>query len=171
MTEMRATEKTCAAPPRPSPTLRSAWPREGSCAEDPSFRRPPSRRRRPRPSPSPRARVRPTTTEALAARERRTVRALAQVRAQLRALGPRELAVELFREGELCLGARERALELFPQRAPSAEDERLDRAHRDAEHLGDLGVRASLDLAEHDRCALVEREVAERAPDVLCSRR
>ena len=132
-------------------------------------------RREPESTPRPRKRSQRATQggplRPLPARERRAVGALAQVRAQLRALGPREIAVELFREGELCVGARERALELFPQRAPSAEDERLDRAHRDAEHLGDLRVRASLDLAEHDRCALVEREVAERAPDVLCSRR
>ena len=104
-------------------------------------------------------------------RERRAVRALAQVGAQLRALGPRKVSVQLLRERDLRVVTRERAFQLLPQRAPRAEDERLDRAHRDAEHLGDLRVRASLDLAEHDRCALVEREVAERAPDVLCSRR
>ncbi|HEX3054677.1 MAG TPA: hypothetical protein VHP82_00880 [Gaiellaceae bacterium] len=106
----------------------------------------------------------------LAARERRAVRALAQVRTQLRALGPREVAVQLLREGELCVAAGERALELFPKRAPSTKDERLDRAHRDAEHVGDLGVRASLDLAQDDGRALVERKVSERAPNVLRSR-
>jgi hypothetical protein len=103
----------------------------------------------------------------LPSRERRAVRALAQVRAQLRALGPRQGAIQLLREGKLGVGAREGALELFTERTPGAEDERLHRAHRDAEHLGDLGVRAALDLAQDDGGALVEREVAERAPDVL----
>jgi hypothetical protein len=106
----------------------------------------------------------------LPARERRAVRALAQMRAQLRALRPWERAVQLLRKRELGVGAREHALELFPQRTPRAEDERLDRAHRDAEHLGDLGVRAPLDLAQDDGRALVEREMAERAADVVRSR-
>jgi hypothetical protein len=89
------------------------------------------------------------------------------VRAQLRAFGARELAVQLLRDGELRVCARQRALELLPQRTPRSKDERLHRAHRHAEHLGYLGVRAPLDLAQDDRRALVEGEVAERAPDVL----
>jgi len=103
----------------------------------------------------------------LPAREGRAVRALAEMGAQLRALGPGELAIELLRDRELGARARERALELLSQRTPCPEDERLDRAHRYAEHLGDLGVRAPFDFAQDDRRPLVEREVAECALDVL----
>ena len=48
------------------------------------------------------------------------------------------------------------AFEIMRQlpRFTRAEDERLDRAHRHAEDLGDLRIRAPLDLAEDDRRAL-----------------
>jgi hypothetical protein len=93
--------------------------------------------------------------------------ALAQVGAELGALGPRDGLVQLLRDGELGLGARERALELLPQRTTRTEDERLHRARGEAEHLGDLGVGAALDLSQDDRGTLVESQVAECAPDVL----
>ncbi|HEY2072287.1 MAG TPA: hypothetical protein VGG88_01795, partial [Gaiellaceae bacterium] len=103
----------------------------------------------------------------LAPRERRAFGALAQMGAQLRLLGARERPVELLRDRELGIGAGQRAFELLAQCAACAEDECLDRARREAEHVGDLRVRASLDLAEDDCGALVERQVTERAPDVL----
>ena len=62
------------------------------------------------------------------------------------------------------------ALELLAQRTARAEDQRLDGARRQVEDLGDLRVRASLELPHHQRGALVEGEVAERAPDVLAAR-
>src|SRR5439155_3372680 len=58
-------------------------------------------------------------------------------------------------------------LELLAEGATSAEDQRLDRAHGEAEDLGDLLVGAALELAHDERGALVEGEVAERTPDVL----
>jgi hypothetical protein len=103
----------------------------------------------------------------LAPCEGRAVRALAQVGSKLRLLGARKRLVQLLRDRQLRLGARHRALELLAQRAAGPEDERLDRARGEAEHLGDLRVRPSLDLAEDDRGPLVEREVSERPADVL----
>ena len=58
-------------------------------------------------------------------------------------------------------------LELLAQGAARAEDQGLDRAHGDVEDLGDLVVAAALELAHHERGALVEGEVAERSADVL----
>src|SRR5262249_52176233 len=104
---------------------------------------------------------------ALAAGEAGTVVALPQVRAQGALLLAREPLVELLRDGELGLVAGDPFLELLAQRAARAEDERLHRADRDAEDLGDLLVAAPLELAHHERGALVEGEVAERAADVL----
>ncbi|HEY2543710.1 MAG TPA: hypothetical protein VGH92_11745 [Gaiellaceae bacterium] len=99
--------------------------------------------------------------------EGRALGALAQVGAKVGLLGAGESPVELLRQRKLGLGARELALELLAQRATGTEDERLDGARRQAEHLADLRVRATLDLAEDDRGALVEREMSERAADVL----
>jgi hypothetical protein len=58
-------------------------------------------------------------------------------------------------------------LELLTQGAARAEDQRFDGAHREAEDLGDLLVRAALELAHDERGALVEGEVTEGAADVL----
>lgn len=106
----------------------------------------------------------------LAAGEAGARRALAQVCTQLRALRARERAVELLRDRDLGVGARERALELLAQRATGSEEQRLDGGRRHAENLGDLRVRASFDLAQDDGGALVEREMPERAADVLGGR-
>src|SRR3954471_9904948 len=104
---------------------------------------------------------------ALAAGEAGAVLALAQVRAQRPLVLAREAAVELPRDRELGLVAGDPVLELLAQRAAGAEDQRLDRAHAQAEDLGDLLVAAALELAHHERRTLVEGEVAERAADVL----
>jgi len=104
---------------------------------------------------------------ALPAGERGARRALAQVRAELRALGPGEGLVQLLRDRQLGLRAREGALELFAQGAPRPEDERLDGAHGETEHLGDLRVRPAFDLPEDDGRTLVEGEMAERPADVV----
>jgi hypothetical protein len=104
---------------------------------------------------------------ALAPGDGRARRALAQVGPKLRALRSRNRLVQLFRDVELCFGARDRAFQLLAQRAPRTKDERLDRARGETQHLGDLGVRAPLDLAQDDRGTLVEGEMAERAANVL----
>src|SRR5438128_4441854 len=92
------------------------------------------------------------------------------MRAQGSLLRARQPAVELLRERELGLAARQRPLELLAQGAARAEDQGLDGADRDAQDLRDLRVRASLELAHHERCALVERKLAQRAADVLGAR-
>ncbi len=51
-------------------------------------------------------------------------------------------------------------LELEP--APRAEEQRLDRANRHAEHFGDLLVAPTFKLAHDDRRTLVERKLGER---------
>src|SRR6266536_2366328 len=89
------------------------------------------------------------------------------MRAQLAALLPRQCPVRLLGEQELCALARQRPLELLAQCAPRAEDQRLDRRHAHVHRLRDLGIAAALELAHHERRALVEREVAQRALDVL----
>ena len=66
---------------------------------------------------------------------------------------------------------RELLLELLPQRAARAEEQRLERGDADAEHVGDLGVRAAFELAHDERGALVRRQLRERAPQVLGRRR
>src|SRR5262245_12811934 len=58
-------------------------------------------------------------------------------------------------------------LELLAKCLPRAEQQRLERRDADAEHLGDLRVRAALELA-HDECgALVRGQLAERTPKIL----
>lgn len=88
--------------------------------------------------PAERAQRRPLG--ALTAREAGAVRALAQMRAQLGALGARQGAIEVLRDRELRLGAGEHALELLAQRTTRPEDEGLDGGRRHVEHLGDLGI-------------------------------
>ena len=79
----------------------------------------------------------------------------------------RQPPVELARDRELGLVAGDPVLELLAQGAARAEDQRLDGADAQLEDLGDLLVAAALELAHHERRALVEGEVAERAADVL----
>src|SRR6266516_3866020 len=83
------------------------------------------------------------------------------------ALAARQASVELARDRELSVVAGDSLLELLAEGATSAEDQRLDGAHGEAEDLGDLLVGAALELAHDERGALVECEVAERTPDVL----
>src|SRR5205823_2637595 len=80
-------------------------------------------------------------------------------------------SVELPRDGKLRLAAGERRLELLAQRATRPEDDGLDGARRELQDLGDLGVGTPLELAHDERGPLVERELSERAPDVLGARR
>ncbi len=119
-------------------------------------------RQRDRPERLERASVR-----ALAAGEAGAVVALAQVCAQGALLLAGQPPVELARDRELGLLARDRLLELLAQGAARAEEERLHRADADFEDLRDLLVAAALELAHDDRGTLVEGEVAERPPDVL----
>jgi hypothetical protein len=65
-------------------------------------------------------------------------------------------------------GNTERARERLPplaQVAAGAEEQGFDRRHADAEHFGDLRVAAILDLAHHDRRALVEGQLRERTQE------
>src|SRR5919204_532896 len=78
--------------------------------------------------------------------------------------------VELAGDGELGLAAGERRLQLLAQRAAGAKDQCLDGARRQLEDLGDLCIRAALELAHYERRTLVEGEMAERAADVLGAR-
>src|SRR5262249_17505392 len=58
-------------------------------------------------------------------------------------------------------GARDEVVELLGQRAPGPEEERLEGAGGDPEHLRDLGVRPAFDLAHHDRLALRHGDATE----------
>src|SRR5204863_10102223 len=71
------------------------------------------------------------------------------------------------REGSGRLLAAEPTLHLLPQGSPRAEEQRLDGADAQLENVRDLRVPAPLQLAQHERRALVERELAERAPDLV----
>ena len=107
---------------------------------------------------------------ALTALEDGAFLAFAQVSAQGAAFRAREALLIAARERERCLAAREAAFELFSQSPARAEDQGLDGADRDIEDLGDLGVRASLELAHDERCALVEAEEPEGAADLARAR-
>src|SRR5207248_3792414 len=104
---------------------------------------------------------------ALAAGEVGAFLALSEVGPESSALAARQAPVELARDRELGVVAGDSLLELLAERAAGAEDQRLDCAHGEAEDLGDLLVGAALELAHHERGALVEGEVAKRAADVL----
>src|SRR5437773_4756164 len=93
------------------------------------------------------------------------------MRAQCSLVVAPEASVELLRDRQLGLTARQGCLQLLAQRASRPEDERLHRARREIEDLADLGVRTSFELAHAERGALIEREVPERATDVLAARR
>ena len=60
------------------------------------------------------------------------------------------------------LHARPRFAQFQAQRLPGAGQPRLDGADRDAERKRDLFVAEAVDLAQHDRRPLVERQMIER---------
>jgi hypothetical protein len=64
-------------------------------------------------------------------------------------------------------GEDARGAALGAQAPARPHDQRLDGADRDAERLGDLGVRAPLELVQDERRALVVGQPVERAPDLL----
>src|SRR5687768_13653538 len=86
---------------------------------------------------------------------------------QAAALLTAESAVLPARDRELCAVARDQVLELLRQRAPRPEEQRLERAHRRAEDLGDLLVGPPLELAHHQRLALGRRDALQRADELL----
>src|ERR687888_2020197 len=92
------------------------------------------------------------------------------MRPQRAAFGARQTPIELARDRKLRLAARQRSLELLAEGAAGPEEQRFDRRHGDLEDLRDLRIGPALELAHDDRRALVEREVAERALDVLRAR-
>jgi hypothetical protein len=102
----------------------------------------------------------------LTALEGCAVLALAQVSTDRSAFRGRELARLEAGQRLFGLAAGEPAFELLAKCAPRAKHEGLDRAHRDVEHLGDLGVRAALELAHDEGCPLVEGEDAEGAAEL-----
>ena len=70
------------------------------------------------------------------------------------------------RERELGRVAGDEVLQLLGERAPGAEDQRLERGLRDVEQRADLGVRAALELAEQ-RLPLRRRDPLEGADEVV----
>ncbi len=106
----------------------------------------------------------------LEARELRAVGALGEVVAHASALLASEPTVDRLRDGELRLGARELVRELFRERTPRAEEQRLERSRRHAEDLGDLGVRATLELAQDDRLTLLRRDLRKRGEQLADAR-
>ena len=74
-------------------------------------------------------------------------------------LSEREPSVELLVDRERRLLTRELLVELLAQRAPGPEEQSLERRDADAEHLGDLGVRATLELAHDHRSTLIGRQL------------
>src|SRR5262249_43491577 len=67
----------------------------------------------------------------------------------------------------LGLAAGERPLELLAERLARSEDQRLDRSLAQLKRLGDLQIRATLELAQRERRPLGEREGGERPADVI----
>ena len=60
--------------------------------------------------------------------------------------------------------------ELLGERASRAEEQRLERGGGDAEDLGDLVVRAALELAQHDRLPLLRRNLRQRSEELADAR-
>ena len=106
----------------------------------------------------------------LTAFEDGAVLAFAQVGAQSPSLRARQSLPVEARERELGLLAGEPAFELLAERAAGAEDKGFDGTDGEVEDLGDLGVRASLELAHDERGALVEGEEAEGPADLTGGR-
>ena len=88
------------------------------------------------------------------------------MRTQPRPLRLRQPPVELERERPLGRAARERAVELLPQRPARAEEQRLHRGHAQPQLARDLRVRPPLELAHHERLPLRRDELVERAADL-----
>jgi hypothetical protein len=65
------------------------------------------------------------------------------------------------------LFAGEVALELLSEAAPGPKQQRLDRAGRQLERVRDLARRPTLELAHHQRRALIERQLLERAHEIV----
>jgi hypothetical protein len=107
---------------------------------------------------------------ALTALQRRARPALAQMCSERAAFRARELAALQEIQGLLGLLTRQAALELLAEGAPGAKHQSLDRGERDVEHLGDLCVRTSFELAHDKGGALVEGEEAEGVADLGCGR-
>ena len=78
-----------------------------------------------------------------------------------------EAAVRLLGERELGAVAGDEVLELLGERAAGAEDQRLERGHRDAEDRADLLVRTPLQLAQDERLALRRRDPLQRADEIV----
>src|SRR5262249_15476887 len=81
-----------------------------------------------------------------------------------------EASVELTVDREGGLLTAQLLLELLAERAPGAEEKSLERRDAHSEDACDLVVRASLELAHHERGALVRRQLRERAPQLLGGR-
>ena len=60
--------------------------------------------------------------------------------------------------------------QLVGQRASRAEEKCLERRGRDAEDLGNLSVRASLELAQDERLSLLRRDLRERREELTDAR-
>ena len=99
--------------------------------------------------------------------EPRAGRALGDVLVESLALLARQPAVALARERELRALAGDEILELLRERAARAEQQRLERRGRETQQLGDLLVRASLQLAHHERLALARRDPLQRAHQLV----
>ena len=106
----------------------------------------------------------------LQSREPRTVRALTQVVAQAAALLSTQATVDGLGHSELRLRARELVLQLLRERASRAEEQRLQGRGGDAEYLGDLVVRPSLELAQHDGLPLLRRNLRQRSEELADAR-
>ena len=106
----------------------------------------------------------------LEARELRAVGALGEVVSHPPALLAAEPSVDRLRDGELRLGARELVRELFRERTPGPEEQRLERTRCHAEDLRDLGVRATLELTEDDRLTLLRGDLRKRCEQLADAR-
>ena len=79
---------------------------------------------------------------------------------------PRKSAVQAAEQGLLGFAAGEGILQVFGEPAAGAEDGCFERALAQTHDLGDLGIRAALELT-HDECrALSRRQMLERPEDV-----
>jgi MFS family permease len=92
---------------------------------------------------------------------------LAEVRPQRTLFGAREASVHSPGQRRLGFAAGERTLELLTEGAAGPEEHRLDGRDREVEDVADLRVGAALQLAHHERRALVEAEVGKRGPQLL----
>ena len=81
------------------------------------------------------------------------------------AFSPRQASVERARDGLLRLLAGDDLLQLLGQRTSRTEEQRLERGRRDFHDARDLGVRASLELAEDECLALGRRYATQRVDD------